>query len=351
MLFSLGFLGLAIGATGGATLFSDAPVVGRGRGGHRRGGARGPGGTANGPHAGRRTCLHYGLYNRSPARSWDPGRDAAATCWATMAGTWDPQRLERVAARQPSGVLDRRPDARGSGPKVNDLGLPGVTLRAGTSHRTYSAGPDRGAHHRLLGRRRRGHLGRRGGAQRRTSATGPAARGVVPLAIDLRVSGRAGGTSLWKGRGPSSRPKGAGGAWVADVHTGEILGPWPAGRCFDPNRPGKIQHRRPRPTAPANSIYEMGSTFKAFHRGPSAWTPGWRTPESKFDATHPFQHRLPHDQPTITATHAILTLVEVFQHSSQHRHRAPWRRPVGPQTDGRLLFHPPGPDLTGQDRS
>jgi cell division protein FtsI (penicillin-binding protein 3) len=58
----------------------------------------------------------------------------------------------------------------------------------------------------------------------------------------------------------------------------------------------------------------MGSTFKAFTVAIGLDT-GVATPESRFDATHPFQlgYR------TITdyhATRAVLSLVEVFQHSS-----------------------------------
>jgi cell division protein FtsI (penicillin-binding protein 3) len=99
---------------------------------------------------------------------------------------------------------------------------------------------------------------------------------------------------------------------VINVHTGEILGlaSYPT---FDPNKPGAASLDA-RLNRAAGAIYEMGSTFKGFTVATGLDT-GVATPSSTFDATHPFQlgYR------TITdyhATHAMLTLVEVFQHSS-----------------------------------
>ncbi|THD70058.1 penicillin-binding protein 2, partial [Phenylobacterium sp.] len=106
-------------------------------------------------------------------------------------------------------------------------------------------------------------------------------------------------------------PKGAAGI-VINVHTGEILG-MASYPTFDPNKPGAASLDA-RLNRAAGAIYEMGSTFKGFTVATGLDT-GVATPTSTFDATHPFQlgYRTIHDY---HATHAVLTLVEVFQHSS-----------------------------------
>ena len=107
------------------------------------------------------------------------------------------------------------------------------------------------------------------------------------------------------------QPKGAVGI-VTNVHTGEILGlaSYPD---FDPNKPGEASDDAKLNRAAA-AVYEMGSTFKAFTVAIGLDT-GVATPSSTFDAREPYKlgYR------TITDFHAarkILTLVEVFQHSS-----------------------------------
>jgi cell division protein FtsI (penicillin-binding protein 3) len=99
---------------------------------------------------------------------------------------------------------------------------------------------------------------------------------------------------------------------VTNVHTGEILGmaSWPT---FDPNRPGSAPADA-RLDRAAASIYEMGSTFKAFTVAIGLDT-GVATPSSTFDARQPYQlgYRTIHDY---HAARKILTLTEVFQHSS-----------------------------------
>ncbi|HKP77692.1 MAG TPA: penicillin-binding protein 2, partial [Phenylobacterium sp.] len=131
----------------------------------------------------------------------------------------------------------------------------------------------------------------------------------MPLSIDLRVQGAL-EDELYKAVA-EFKPKGAVGM-VTDVHTGEILGmtSWPA---FDPNKPGKAGVYAQTNRAAA-TVYEMGSTFKGFTVAIGLDT-GVATPESTFDARTPYKlgYR------TITDYHAarkILTLVEVFQHSS-----------------------------------
>src|SRR5262249_30007033 len=107
------------------------------------------------------------------------------------------------------------------------------------------------------------------------------------------------------------RPKGAV-ALVVNIHTGEILAlaNYPT---FNPNEPGasSLDARLNRAAA---AIYEMGSTFKGFTVA-AGLDSGVATPMSTFDARQPFQlgYRTIHDY---HATHKILTLVEVFQHSS-----------------------------------
>ncbi|MEO8113995.1 MAG: penicillin-binding protein 2, partial [Phenylobacterium sp.] len=99
---------------------------------------------------------------------------------------------------------------------------------------------------------------------------------------------------------------------VVNVHTGEILGManYPT---FDPNRAGEATDDAKLNRA-AGAVYEMGSTFKAFTVAVGLDT-GVATPESTFDARQPFKlgYRTIHDY---HATRKILTLVEVFQHSS-----------------------------------
>src|SRR5581483_10711218 len=136
-----------------------------------------------------------------------------------------------------------------------------------------------------------------------------ASGGAVPLSIDLRIQAAL-EDEMYKAVA-QFRPKGAAGV-VINVHTGEILGlaNYPT---FDPNKPGAYSLDA-RQNKAANAIYEMGSTFKGYTVATGLDT-GVATPISTFDATHPFQlgYRTIHDY---HATHAVLTLVEVFQHSS-----------------------------------
>ena len=297
--FALGFVILAVGATR-AALFSDAA---RAEGGPLTvGAARVDLVDRNGQMLAA-DLLHYGLYI-DPREIWDTA-ETRRTLMAAMPDL-DPRRLEKALRGQRRvfviGALT--PEER---TKVNDLGLPGVTFEP-EQHRIYPLGPS-GAH--IIGFSDSGGEGLSGAEAAFNDEIRGAARGgqPMPISIDLRVQGAL-EDELWKAVA-EFRPKGAVGV-VADVHTGEILGlaSWPV---FDPNRPGKSSIDAQTNRA-ANAIYEMGSTFKAFTVAIGLDT-GVATPETKFDATHPFQigYRTIHDY---HATKAVLSLVEVFQHSS-----------------------------------
>lgn len=297
--FTLGFIVLAIGATR-AALFSDAvrldggPAV--------VGGARADLVDRNGQLLAA-DLLHYGMYI-DPREIWDTAetrRKLIAT-----APNLDPARLERALRgnRRVFVMGALTPQER---TVINDLGLPGVTFEP-EQHRVYPLGPS-AAH--IIGFSDAGGEGLSGAeAAFDGEIRAAAARGQpMPISIDLRVQGAL-EDELWKAAA-EFRPKGAVGI-VTDVHTGEILGlaSWPV---FDPNRPGKSSIDAQTNRA-ANAIYEMGSTFKAFTVAIGLDT-GVATPSTRFDATHPFQigYRTIKDY---HATHAILSLVEVFQHSS-----------------------------------
>jgi cell division protein FtsI (penicillin-binding protein 3) len=119
---------------------------------------------------------------------------------------------------------------------------------------------------------------------------------------------------------------------VTNVPTGEILAltSWPT---FNPNNAGDFP-MNDRLDRAAASVFEMGSVFKAFTMAIGLDT-GVATPQSTFDARTPFKlgYR------TITdyhATHKILTMVEVFQHSSNIG-TAKLAEAVGPQRMSRYF--------------
>jgi cell division protein FtsI (penicillin-binding protein 3) len=103
------------------------------------------------------------------------------------------------------------------------------------------------------------------------------------------------------------------GGLVVNVHTGEILG-MASYPTFDPNQPGKASLDARLRTVRPGAVYEMARPFKA-SRWPWVSTRAWRRRTSTFDARSDFHlgYRTIHDY---HATRKILTLVEVFQHSS-----------------------------------
>ncbi len=297
-LFSAGFITLAIGATH-AALFSGS---GRGDAAPAMGAARADLVDRNGEMLAA-DLLHYGLYI-DPREIWD----TAETRRALFANLPDltPERLERAlrSGRRTFVIGGLTPEVRAT---VHDLGLPGVSFEP-EQKRVYPLGYT-AAH--MVGFADTGGEGLAGAeaALNQDIRDAAAGQGAVPLSIDLRIQAAL-EDELYKATA-EFRPKGAAGV-VINVHTGEILGlaSYPT---FDPNQPGKASLDA-RLNRAAGSIYEMGSTFKGFTVAAGLDT-GVATPSSTFDATHPFQlgYR------TITdyhATHKVLTLVEVFQHSS-----------------------------------
>jgi cell division protein FtsI (penicillin-binding protein 3) len=298
-IFSAGFLILAIGATR-AALFSDAgkgdayaPTIGA---------ARADLVDRNGQMLAA-DLLHYGLYI-DPREIWD----TTETRRALTANLPDltAERLERAlrAGRRTFVIGALTPEVRA---KVHDLGLPGVSFEP-EQKRVYPLGYT-AAH--LVGFADTGGQGLAGAeaALNEEIRTAAASQGSVPLSIDLRIQAAL-EDELYKATA-QFHPKGAAGV-VVNVHTGEILGlaNYPT---FDPNRPGGASLDA-RLNRAAGAIYEMGSTFKGFTVSIGLDTKV-ATPSSTFDATHPLQigYRTINDY---HATHATLTLVEVFQHSS-----------------------------------
>lgn len=298
-LFAAGFITLAVGATH-AALFSDA---GKGDG------YLTPAGAARADLVDRNgemlaaDLLHYGLYV-DPREIWDQGETRRELLAALPDVT--AERLER-ALRSPRRTFltgGLTPEQRG---KVNDLGLPGVSFEP-EARRVYPLGYT-AAH--LIGFADSGGEGLAGAeaAFNDDIRSAAASHGAVPLSIDLRVQAAL-EDELYKAAA-TFHPKGAVGV-VVNVHTGEILGlaNYPT---FDPNQPGKASLDA-RLNRAAAAIYEMGSTFKGFTIA-AGLDAGVATPTSTYDATHDFKlgYRTIHDY---HATHKILTLVEVFQHSS-----------------------------------
>jgi cell division protein FtsI (penicillin-binding protein 3) len=298
-LFAAGFMVLAIGATR-AALFSNA---GRDDGlAPAAESARGDLVDRNGELLAA-DLLHYGLYV-DPREIWDLGETRKALLAALPDLT--PERLERAlrAGRRGFVLGGLTPEVRA---QVNDLGLPGVSFEP-EEKRVYPLGYN-AAH--LIGFVDSGGQGLAGAEAALNTDIHDAASDLrtVPLSIDLRIQAAA-EDELYKAAA-QFRPKGAV-AVVVDVHTGEILAlaNYPT---FDPNKAGEASLDA-RLNRAAAAIYEMGSTFKGFTVA-AGLDSGVATPMSTFDARQPFQlgYRTIHDY---HATHKILTLVEVFQHSS-----------------------------------
>jgi cell division protein FtsI (penicillin-binding protein 3) len=299
MLFSLGFGVLAIGATH-AALFSKtgegdayAPPIGA---------ARADLVDRNGQMLAA-DLLHYGLYI-DPREIWDTSETRHALTSSLPELT--AERLERAlrAGRRTFVIGGLTPEIRAH---IHDLGLPGVSFEP-EQKRVYPLGYT-AAH--LVGFADTGGQGLAGAeaALNQEIREAAASNGAVPLSIDLRIQAAL-EDELYRATA-QFHPKGAAGV-VINVHTGEILG-LASFPTYDPNKPGAYSLSA-RQNRAANAIYEMGSTFKGFTIA-TGLDLGVATPTSTFDATHPFYV----GKRPITdyhATHAILTLVEVFQHSS-----------------------------------
>lgn len=298
--FSLCFVGVGLGA-GWAALFSDA---GRGNG-YAQGadGARGDVVDRNGKLLAV-DLAHYALYV-DPKEIWDAKEVRRALGKA----------LPQVPAKRLDKAVfgDHRafvlggltPDEKDD---IFNLGLPGISFEE-QERRMYPLGPT-AAH--LIGFVDSGGKGL-AGAERalddpiRKAAGGEG--GQTQLSIDVRV--QAALEDELRKACEEFTPKGGVGV-VTNVHTGEILGlaSWPD---YDANKAGEATDDQ-RLNRAAAAVYEMGSTFKAFTVAIGLDT-GVATPTSTFDARQPFKlgYRTIHDY---HAAKAILTLVEVFKHSS-----------------------------------
>jgi cell division protein FtsI (penicillin-binding protein 3) len=298
--FGLCFVGVALGASWSA-LFSNA---GRGNG-YLQGadGARGDVVDRNGKLLAV-DLAHYALYV-DPREVWDAKETRRALGKA----------LPQVPARRLDKIVfgDHRtfvvggltPDEKDA---IFNLGLPGISFEE-QERRMYPLGPT-GAH--LIGFVDSGGKGL-AGAERalddpiRKAMGGEA--GPVQLSIDVRV--QAALEDELRKAAAEFTPKGAVGL-VTNVHTGEILG-LASLPDYDANKAGQATDDQ-RLNRAAASVYEMGSTFKAFTVAIGLDT-GVATPASTFDAREPYKlgYRTIHDY---HAAKAILNLVEVFQHSS-----------------------------------
>lgn len=298
VMFACGFGALGLGAIGKALLFDD----GRGGGVSSAAVARADIVDRNGRLLAM-DLVHYGAY-LDPSQVWDKAETQRALTGA-LPGV-SPERIARALASDRRTYL-----ARGLTPeekqKLHDLGLPGLDFEP-EEHRVYVTGAT--ASH-LIGFTDSGGKGL-SGAERGLEGlvTQNGAKGQpVALSIDLRVQGAleeelAAGAAKFN-------PHGAVGV-VTDIHTGEILAlaSWPD---FDPNKPSGADDNQKLNRAAA-SVFEMGSTFKAFTVAIGLDTKV-ATPSSTFDARQPLKmgYRTIHDY---HGTNRILTLVEVFNHSS-----------------------------------
>ena len=249
--------------------------------------------------------VHYALYI-DPKDVWDP--KATRKVLGKALPQVPAKRLDEAVfgARRSFLVGGMTPAEKDA---VFDLGLPGVQFED-DPRRVYPLGAS-AAH--FIGFVDKGGRGLAGAEKaldkpvRDAAAKGP--DGATALSLDLRV--QAALEDEVRKAAIEFQAKGAVGI-VTNVHTGEILG-MTSFPDYDPNRLDLASNEQMTNHAAA-SVYEMGSTFKAFTVAIGLDT-GAATPASTFDARQPFKlgYRTIHD---FHATQKILTLVEVFQHSS-----------------------------------
>ena len=298
--FSLCFVGVALGA-GWSALFSNA-----GRGvGYAQGleGARGDIVDRNGKLLAV-DLAHYALYI-DPREVWDAKETRRALSKALP--QVPAKRLDKVVFGDHRAFLlgGLTPDQKD---KIFELGLPGISFEE-QERRMYPLGPT-AAH--LVGFVDSGGKGLAGVERALDDPIRKAAGGEggpTQLSIDIRV--QAALEDELRKAAMEFTPKGAVGL-VTNVHTGEILAlaSYPD---YDANKAGEATDDQ-RLNRAAASVYEMGSTFKAFTVAIGLDT-GVANMASTFDAREPYKlgYRTIHD---FHAARKILTLVEVFQHSS-----------------------------------
>lgn len=246
---------------------------------------------------------HYALYV-DPREVWDKAEARRALGKA----------LPEVPAKRLDKVVfgDRRTFLLGGltpeqKDRIFNLGLPGISFEP-QGRRVYPLGAT-AAH--MVGFVDSGGKGLAGAERALDTPIRDAAGGGGPtvLSIDIRV--QAALEDELRKAAMAYQPRGAVGL-VTNVHTGEILG-MASYPDFDPNKAGTASDDQKLNRAAA-AVYEMGSTFKAFTVAIGLDT-GVATPASTFDAREPYKlgYRTIHDY---HAAKAVLTLVEVFKHSS-----------------------------------
>ncbi len=197
---------------------------------------------------------HYGLY-LDHRQIWD--RAETRRVLRTALPDLPASRIERALSAQGRAYLvgGLTPQQRA---RINALGLPGVSFE-GEQRRVYPVG--RTASH-LIGFSDAGGMGLAGAelgldAQIRTAGAGGG--GPIPLSIDLRV--QAAMEDELRAVFTEQQAIGAVGM-VTDVHSGEILA-MVSLPDFDPNAAGRATPAE-RLNRAAQSVFEMGSTFKTF---------------------------------------------------------------------------------------
>ena len=295
LIFSIAFAVLAVGATRQA-LFS-------GRGGET--GAPAPA-DARADLTDRNGQLlavdlpHFSLYI-DPREVWD--LDATRAALRSVLPDMPAKRIDKVLTGDKRSFVagGLTPEQRA---RLHDLGLPGLSFED-DERRVYPLGST--ASH-LIGFSDSGGAGI-AGVERAFDKDIRGGAGPMPLSIDLRVQAAL-DDELRKAAMEFS-PIGAVGI-VTNVRTGEVLGlsSWPD---FDPNQAGAANDNE-RLNRAAASVFEMGSTFKSFTVAIGLDT-GVANMNSTFDARTPFKlgYRTINDY---HAARKILTLTEVFQHSS-----------------------------------
>jgi len=297
VLFGAAFLTLGAGATRSA-LFSDA--AGGGGGASLTAGSRADLVDRNGQLLAL-DLPFYGLYvDRSAI--WDLAETRRVL--GPLVGPQGQVRLEK-ALKSKKRMQIMGPLSPQQRDAIADLGLPGVTFEP-EARRAYPQGAS--AVH-LIGYAGAGGVGLSGaelGLDKQIRQQ--AGHGPVPLSIDLRVQAAL-EDELQKA---SVRHAALGGVGiVTNVRTGEILGM----ASYPDAEPTKIESAgTARINRAANSVFEMGSIFKVFSVA-IGLDSGVATLNTTFDArgTVNLAGQTIHDY---HATNAVLTLSDVFLHSS-----------------------------------
>jgi cell division protein FtsI (penicillin-binding protein 3) len=246
---------------------------------------------------------HYALYV-DPKEVWDKGE--ARRVLGKALPDVPAKRLDKVVFGDHrtfllGGLTPEQKEA------LFNLGLPGISFEE-QGRRIYPLGST-AAH--LVGFVDSGGKGLAGAERALDKPIRKAAGGGAPTVLSIDVRVQAALEDEVRKAALEFQPRGAVGV-VTNVHTGEILGlaSYPD---FDANKAGTASDEQ-RLNRAAAAVYEMGSTFKAFTVAIGLDT-GVATPASTFDARQPFKlgYRTIHDY---HAAKAILTLVEVFKHSS-----------------------------------